>query len=59
MKPPMFQLSGFFDDRTRSVASETFAKSNMKLSSSITKAETTNFPVKINAKDTKPAVRIV
>ena len=42
MKPPMFQVSGFLDDRTWSVARAIFAKSVMKVSSSIAKAETTN-----------------
>ena len=55
----MFHVSGFFDGRTLSVASATLAKSVMKLSSSITNAETTNFPVKMNAMDTNAAFRIV
>ena len=59
MKPPMFQVSGLRDGRTWSVARETFAKSVMKTSSSIAKAETTNLPVTTNATDTKAAFRIV
>ena len=59
MKPPMFHVSGFLDGRTLSVASEIFAKSVMKTSSSIAKAETTNLPVTKNAMATKAAFRIV
>jgi len=45
MKPPMFHVSGFLDGRTWSVAREIFAKSVIKTSRSIAKAETTNLPV--------------
>jgi hypothetical protein len=49
----------FFAGRTLSVAGATLAKSVMKVSSSIAKAETTNLPMKMNAMDTKAAFRIV
>ena len=59
MKPPMFHVSGFLDGRTWSVARAILAKSVMKTSSSIAKAETTNLPVTTNAMATKAAFRIV
>ena len=59
MRCPMFHVSGFFDGRTRSVASEIFAKSVMKTSSSIAKADMTNLPVTTNAMATKAVFRIV
>src|ERR1035441_3541338 len=59
MKPPMFQVSGFRDDRTWSVAKAILAKSVIKVNSSIAKAETTNFPVTTYAMATKAAFRMV
>jgi hypothetical protein len=59
MKPPMFHVSGFLDGRTWSVAREIFAKSVIKTSRSIAKAETTNLPVTTKAIATKAAFNIV
>ena len=59
MKPPMFQVSGFCEGRTWSVASAILAKSVMKISSSIAKAETTNLPVTTKAMATNAAFRMV
>jgi len=56
---PIFHVSGFLDGRTWSVASEIFAKSVMKTSSSIAKADMTNLPVTRNAMATKAVFRIV
>src|SRR5579863_10759854 len=59
MKPPMFQVSGFCDGRTLSVAREIFAKSVIKVSSSIANAETANLPVTTYATATNAAFKIV
>jgi len=55
----MFHVSGFLDEETWSVARVIFAKSVMKTSKSMAKADTTNLPVTINAMATKDAFRIV
>ena len=55
----MFQVSGRRDGRTWSVARAIFAKSVMKTSSSIARAETTNLPVTRKAIATKADFRMV
>jgi hypothetical protein len=59
IKPPIFHDSGFLDGRTLSVAKEIFAKSVMKISGSVARAETTNLPITANAMATKAAFKIV
>ena len=55
----MFHVSGFPDGRTLSVDREILAKSVIKVSSNIAKAETTNLPVTTYAMATKAAFKMV